>query len=164
VFMKAAELLALLSENWVRELKIMRIEGQKSDSLRELVELFLAHYFTQGVMQPMAELLDLNQVLIHVDGLDEATSVLGSLMKVVKAGVPLRMLLSIRKHSYAKSRACLRLGEFGVVKLEPLTPAEHDQTAHCFFRKDGLVHAAAGPNQTTQSGAIDKPLSSQSDD
>ena len=41
-------------------------------------------------------------------------------VKVVKSGVPLRVLVSTREHSYADSRKCLRLGEFGVVKLEPL--------------------------------------------
>ena len=135
------------------------------------MELFVAHYYKQGVMQPMTKLLDLNQLLICVDGLDEATEhreliehSIDQVVKVMKAGVPLRVLLSIRKHSYANSRACLRLGEFGVVELEPLARDEHDQTAHCFFRKNGMVHAAAGPNQTTQSGAIYKPLSSQSDD
>jgi len=52
VFMRATELSALLSEDRARELKTLLIEGnQKSDSLRALVMLFLAHHYQRGVVQ-----------------------------------------------------------------------------------------------------------------
>ena len=41
-------------------------------------------------------------------------------VQVAKSGTPLRVLLSTREHSFTNSRECLRLGEFGVVKLQPL--------------------------------------------
>jgi len=100
---------------------------QKSDSLRAFVMLFLAHYYQQGVVQSMSKLFDLNQLLICVDGLDEAAEhrelierSIDQAVKMMKSGVPLRVLLSTREHSYADSCACLRLCEFGIVKLEPL--------------------------------------------
>jgi len=128
VFMRAAELSVLLLENKARKLKKLLIERDpKSDSLRELVVPFLAHHYQEGVAEKMAELFDLNQLLICVDGLDEAAMhrelierSIDQAVKMKRLGAPLRVLLSTREHSYANSRACLRLGEFGIVKLQPL--------------------------------------------
>ena len=128
VFMRATELSALLSENRARGLKILLMEGNKKlESLRALVMLILAHHYQQGVVKIMEKLFDLHQLLICVYGLDEAAQhrelierSIDQAVKVVKSGVPLRVLLSTREHSYVDSRKCLRLGEFGVVKLEPL--------------------------------------------
>ena len=74
----------------------------------------------------MAELFDFNLLLICIDGLDEAAAhrelVESSIDQAVRSKRSrLRVLLSTREHSYAHSRACFRLGEFEVVKLQPLT-------------------------------------------
>ena len=102
----------------------------KGGSLRHLLVLFLEHCVQQrryapGVVQVMAELFDLNHLLVCIDGLDEAAAhrelVEKSIDQAVRDKSSLRVLLSTREHSYAHSRACFRLGEFEVVKLQPLT-------------------------------------------
>ena len=73
VFMRAAELSALLSKDRAGELKTLLVDADETtSSLRELVVLFLANRYPQGVVQTMTELFDLKQLLICVDGLDEA--------------------------------------------------------------------------------------------
>jgi hypothetical protein len=136
VFMRASELSKLLTDgraaNKVQEL--LCVPDNKGDSLRRLVVLFFEGCVRQnrypklsGLVQGMVELFDLNLLLVCIDGLDEAAAhrelVENSIDQAVRsqARAPLRLLLSTRKHSYAHSRACFRLGEFGVVKLQPLT-------------------------------------------
>jgi hypothetical protein len=136
VFMRASELSKLLTDgraaHEVQEL--LSVPDNKGDSLRRLVVLFFEGCVQQnrypklsGLVQGMAELFDLNLLLICIDGVDEAAAhrelVENSIDQAVRsqARAPLRLLLSTREHSYAHSRACFRLGEFGVVKLQPLT-------------------------------------------
>jgi len=132
VFMRAAELSALLlKDNTLQlELETLLVErDQKTCSLRQLLLVFLANRYPQDVVKVMTELFDLSQLLICLDGLDEASHrelIERSIDQAVRVttsgctGTPLRVLLSTREHSYSNSRACLRLGDFGVVKLQPL--------------------------------------------
>jgi Leucine-rich repeat (LRR) protein len=134
VFMRASELSKLLTDgraaNEVQEL--VCATDNKGDSLRRLVVLFFEYCVQQnrypklsGLVQALAELFDLNLLLICIDGLDEAAAhrelVENSIDQAVRSKRSLRVLISTREHSYAHSRACFRLGEFEVVKLQPLT-------------------------------------------
>jgi Leucine-rich repeat (LRR) protein len=132
VFMRASELSKLLSEARATNelLNLLSVPGDTGESLRHLIILFLGHYVNQkryapGVVEALAELFDLNLLLICIDGLDEAAAhrelVENSIDQAVRSKRSLRVLISTREHSYAHSRACFRLGEFEVVKLQPLT-------------------------------------------
>ena len=115
LFMRAAELAALLSR-----------PGQAVGDLRQLVQLFLHDYvhkaqLGRGVVNAVMELYDLKQLLICIDGLDEAAAHRELIETCVDdaaaagpthAPTPMRVLLSTREHSYAHSRAMLRLGGF----------------------------------------------------
>jgi hypothetical protein len=134
VFMRAAVLSSLISENeaTVGESKVI--------DLRQLLELFLAHGVEQGVFPATVEkcildLYDLDCILICIDGLDEAAAhqelVEISIEHAVKSAADsqrrVHVLLSTREHSYIHSRACLRLGDFDVVDLQPLNQARQKQ-------------------------------------
>jgi hypothetical protein len=132
VFMRASELSNLLSEaGATNELRnLLSVSDEKGESLRHLIILFLDYYVHQkryapGVVKALAELFDLSLLLICIDGLDEAAAhrelVESSIDQAVRSKRSLRVLISTREHSYAHSRACFRLGEFEVVKLQPLT-------------------------------------------
>jgi len=113
------------------------VENSNADEevtiLRQLVALFLDHGIAQKIFpdstkELILELFDLDQVLICIDGLDEAAEHQGLLEGTIEHAVKeainqnrrLHVLLSTREHSYVHSRACLRLGDFSVVNLQPL--------------------------------------------
>ena len=113
------------------------VENSNADAkvtiLRQLVALFLDHgiaqkAFTDGTKKMILALFDVDQVLICIDGLDEAAElqelVEGAVEHAIKEARNqnrrLHVLLSTREHSYVHSRACLRLGDFSVVNLQPL--------------------------------------------
>jgi len=104
----------------------MLVHNSREDvtTLRQLVDLFLDHgvvqeIFSTGVKGLILDLLDLNNVLICIDGLDEAAQhqalVEGSIEHAVREaaekGRRVHVLISTREHSYVHSRACLRRRE-----------------------------------------------------
>ena len=122
VFMRAAELSTLLSE-----------PGNNVVDFRQIVELFLddsirKEKFPTDVKNLILELFDLDQILICIDGLDEADKkqefVEVRIENVVKNAMEshrhVHILLSTREHSYTHSRSCKRLLLFDVVNLQPL--------------------------------------------
>jgi hypothetical protein len=118
VFMRAAELPKLLSDN-----------DKRVKTMKDLVELFVSANihggtFDVGVKNLILELLDHGQVLIYIDGLDEAAQYQDLVERIIDGAVKenrnLHILLSTREHSYGHSRGCRRLGAFDVVNLPPL--------------------------------------------
>ena len=141
LFMRAAVLSTLMSESdrfgstYASTRGAQR--GEPEELLRDVVSLFLDHGIERGVFQQQSkkvilDLYDLGRVLICIDGLDEAAAhqelLEVSIEHAVKSAKQpaqrcLHMLLSTREHSYVHSRACLRLGDFDVVHLQPLNEA-----------------------------------------
>ena len=134
VFMRASVLSSLVSEN---EVKVGKSEVNE---LRQLLELFLIDGVQQGIFpigveKCILDLYDLDCILICIDGLDEAAThqelVEASIEHAVKVSADsqrrVHVLLSTREHSYVHSRACLRLGDFDVIDLQPLNQARQKQ-------------------------------------
>jgi len=134
VFMRASVLSSLVSEN---EVKVGKSEVKE---LRQLLELFLIDGVQQGIFpigveKCILDLYDLDCILICIDGLDEAAThqelVEASIEHAVKVSADsqrrVHVLLSTREHSYVHSRACLRLGDFDVIDLQPLNQARQKQ-------------------------------------
>jgi len=126
LFMRAAVLSKLIST-------CTRGSDEEVITLRQLVVLFLDYGIAQMIFENGAKtlilaLFDVDQVLICIDGLDEAGKhqelVEGNIEHAVKEAMQqnrkLHVLLSTREHSYVHSRSCLRLGDFSVVYLQPL--------------------------------------------
>jgi hypothetical protein len=132
LFMRGAELTCLLSDPEMR--------GRKVENLRDLVALYLAKCDLLKDLQGDADnlkslvlnLFDFDQtdirLLIFIDGLDEAAfskelieaCVDKSIEVAYTAHSHLRVILSTREHSYLHSRACFRLLDFDIVKMQPL--------------------------------------------
>jgi len=104
---------------------------QTTPSLRQLVDLFVHHGVQQGIIPKenvILDLFDYGRILICIDGLDEAsiyqelmeTSIEHAVKEAAEKGRRVHVLISTREHSYVHSRACLRLGDFSVVNLQPL--------------------------------------------
>jgi len=132
VFMRAAVLSDLMDKDvgeFAQESSFCN--QQSTPSLRQLVELFLRHGVQQGMFPKenvILELFDNGRILVFINGLDEAagyqelveTSIEHAVKEAVEIGRRVHMLISTREHSYLHSRACLRLGDFSVVSLQPL--------------------------------------------
>jgi len=130
LFMRAAELSTLLAGMSAVKLSALLLGNDRKAPLRHLVVLFLTDCSQKGlysmeVVQTITKLFDMNQLLICVDGLDEAAehreNLERSIDQAVLSAAQSRVLVSTREHSYTHSRACLRLGEFRVLKVQPLT-------------------------------------------
>ena len=137
VFMRAAEVAALLTESSTAELwTLLSDHDMMASCLRQVVVLFLTHCVSKkwqglkldGLANVIAELFDAGALLICIDGLDEAAAHRELLERSIdqavrwanQSSMPLRVLVSTREHSYDRSRACRRLHDLAIVKLQPL--------------------------------------------
>jgi serine/threonine protein kinase len=139
LFMRAAVLSKLMSDRFESASASTlgaHLPSKPEILLREVVEMFLTHGIKEGVFledskQMILNLYDYDRVLICIDGLDEAAAKQELLEMSIERAVRnakqqkrrLHILISTREHSYVHSRACLRLGDFHVVHLQPLNEA-----------------------------------------
>ena len=141
IFIRAADLSDLLGR-----------PGISAGNLRQLVLLYLSDCAGKGLCEPGAvnmviELFDLQQVFVCIDGLDEAASYRELIETAIDEAAgsdredarrPMRVLLSTREASYTHSRAMRRLGEFQVVKLQPLDEDRQDDMIRGRLSRDEM--------------------------